>query len=515
MPDGVELLADRWYPTGAVTGIAPVILLRTPYGRRQMGMLGRLFAERGYQVVIQSCRGTFGSGGDWVPMRNEEADGRETLGWIAGQPWFDGKLATFGPSYLGLTQWAIARDPPHYLRAIALDITASNFRDAVVYPSGSFALETALTWLHQVEHQESGWLKVLSAQVASRRALRAAYDVLPVADADAAAVGRHVQFFQDWILHDAPGDTWWDPVDFGQQLGAVPPASLVGGWYDVFLPSQLDDYRALRAAGRTATLTIGPWSHISPGVFAAGLRDALELFDHQFSDNPSRLPHNAVRVFVMGARRWVVLADWPPPFEEQRWYLGPGGKLSRSLSDGTTPDRYRYDPANPTPGIGGPSLSMGNAGPKDQRKREERGDVLTYTSEALAADLTVIGPLNVELHVRSTLQHTDFLVRLCDVSPRGRSKNLSDGVVRLRPGDVTKAADGSMSLRIGMWPTSNTFKRGHRIRLQVSSGAHPLFIRNPGTGEPLGSATGLSIADQEIFHDAEHPSTLVLPVSPI
>ncbi|MBF6558135.1 MAG: CocE/NonD family hydrolase [Acidimicrobiales bacterium] len=157
-----------------------------------------------------------------------------------------------------------------------------------------------------------------------------------------------------------------------------------------------------------------------------------------------------MRVFVMGARRWVVLADWPPPFEEQLWYLGPGGTLSRSLSVGTMPDRYRYDPANPTPGIGGPSLNMGNAGPKDQRKREDRADVLTYTSEALTDDLTVIGPLNVELHVRSTLQHTDFFVRLCDVSPRGRSKNLSDGIVRLRPDVVTKAADGSMSLRIGM-----------------------------------------------------------------
>ena len=327
MPDGVDLLADRWYPTGTMTGSPPVILLRTPYGRRQWGMLGRLFAERGYQVVIQSCRGTFGSGGDWVPMRNEADDGRETLGWIADQPWFDGKLATFGPSYLGLTQWAIAQDPPSCLKAVARDVTASNFRDAVVYPSNSFALETALTWLHQVEYQEFGWMKVLGAQLASRRTLRAASGVLPVADADAAAVGRHVRFFQDWIVHENPGDTWWDPIDFGRQLEAVPPASLVGGWYDIFLPCQLDDYRALRAAGRSATLTIGPWSHVSPGVLAASLRDALKLFDDQLGDNPSRFPRNMVRIFVMGARRWVELADWPPPFEEQPWYLGPGGKL--------------------------------------------------------------------------------------------------------------------------------------------------------------------------------------------
>jgi hypothetical protein len=514
MPDGAELLADRWYPIGAVVNGAPIILLRTPYGRRQWSILGRIFAERGYQVVIQSCRGTFGSGGDWVPMRNEEADGRETLSWIADQPWFDGKLATFGPSYLGLTQWAIAQDPPDYLKAVALDVTASNFRDAVVYPSGSFALETALTWLHQLEHQERGWSKVLRAQLASRRALREAYQVLPVADADVAAVGRHVQFFQDWIAHETPGDPWWEPIDFGRQRGAVPPASLVGGWYDIFLPSQLDDYQALRAAGRSATLTVGPWTHVSPGVMAAGLRDGLKLFDDQLGDNPSRLPDNPARVFVMGARRWVGLADWPPPYVEQQWYLGPGGRLHRSQTAGSTPDRYRYDPADPTPGVGGPSLNWGSAGPKDQKKREGRADVLVFTSEALVEDLTVIGPVRAELHVRSTLEHTDFFVRLCDVSPRGRSKNLSDGIVRLRPGDVTKSADGSYWVRITMWPTANTFKRGHQVRLQVSSGAHPLFIRNTGTGEPLANGNGLCVADQEIFHDSEHPSSLVLPVSP-
>jgi hypothetical protein len=513
MPDGAELLADRWCPTRTAPDPAPVILLRTPYGRRQWGMLGRLFAERGYQVVIQSCRGTFGSGGDWVPFRNEEADGRATLEWIAGQPWFGGQLATFGPSYLGITQWALTHGSPAYWKAMALDVTASNVRDAVVYPSGAFALETALTWIYQVEHQEEGWLRILRAQRAGRRALRAASDVLPLADADGAAVGRHVQFFQDWIAHEKPGDTWWDPVDFGRYLEAGPAASLVGGWYDIFLPSQLDDYQALRAAGRDTTLTIGPWSHVSPGVIAASLRDGLKLFDDRVSDKPGRLGHKLVRIFVMGARRWVELADWPPPAEEQPWYLGAAGKLQRTPSVGGASDRYRYDPSDPTPGIGGPSLNWSNAGPKDQRRREDRADVLAYTSDALTADLTVIGSLSAQLHVRSTLEHTDFFVRLCDVSPKGRSRNLSDGIVRLRPGDVSKSADGSFSIRINMWPTANTFRRGHRVRLQVSSGAHPLFIRNAGTGEPLASATSLRVADQEILHDADHPSCVMLPVS--
>ena len=226
MADGAVLLADRWYPAGAGTQYPPVVLLRTPYGRRQAGMVGRLFGERGYQVVIQSCRGTFGSGGDWVPFRNEHSDGRATLDWIAAQPWFNGDLFTFGPSYLGLAQWALAEGAPTYLRAMALDVTASNFRDALVYPSGSFALETSLTWLLQLENQERGWRGALGALLSTRRALQAGYWALPVAHADMATVGRRVLFFQDWILHEGSGDSWWDPVDFGQQLEDMPPAAL-------------------------------------------------------------------------------------------------------------------------------------------------------------------------------------------------------------------------------------------------------------------------------------------------
>jgi len=514
MPDGVVLLADRWHPTDATGRRLPVILLRTPYGRRQWaGMIGRLFAERGYQVVIQSCRGTFGSGGDWVPFRNERTDGRATLDWIESQPWFSGRLATFGPSYLGLTQWAIAQDSPPYLKAMALDVTASNFRDAVVYPYECFALGTSLTWVQLLEYQEQGWLRLLRARRDDRRRLTASYDILPTADADTALVGRRVPFFQDWLEHEKPGDPWWEPVRFGGEFGDVPPSTLVGGWYDIFLPSQLDDYHALRSAGRNVRLTIGPWSHSSPGTIAASLRDGLEWFDGHLGEGSGRPPRNVVRLYVMGVRRWVEFPDWPPPSEEQLWYLGGGGSLRRSPPGDVPPDRYRYDPADPTPGIGGPSLDSNDAGPRDQHKREVRPDVLTFTSDVLAEDLTVVGPLSADLHVRSTLDNCDFFVRLCDVSPKGRSRNLSDGMARLRPGVLPRSPDGSFSIRIRMWSTANRFTRGHRIRLQVSSGAHPLFMRNPGTGEPLVTAAGLRVADQEILHDDEHLSCLRMPVT--
>jgi hypothetical protein len=516
MPDGVDLLADRWYPATLRVGSAPTVLLRSPYGRRQLGLVGRLFAERGYQVLIQSCRGTFGSGGDWVPMRNEQVDGRATLEWVAAQPWFDGQLFTFGPSYLGLTQWAVAEGAPDYVRAMALTVTSSRFRDAVVYPGGVFALETGIAWLHQLEHQERGTLNVVRAMRAAGTAVKDACAVLPLCDGDTAAIGRRAGFYQDWLNHDMPGDTWWDPVDFSRHLAEVPPSTLVGGWYDLFLPAQIADYEALRAAGREARLTIGPWTHASPRGMGEALHDGLEWFDAHVASGrahaPSASDRAPVRLFVMGDDHWAEFAEWPPPSDLQTWHLGSGGTLSPRADHGGSPDRYRYDPADPTPATGGPALNFKSAGPKDQQPREARPDVVTYTSPVLTEDLTVIGPLSVRLHLRSTLDDTDFFVRLCDVSAKGRSTNLSDGIVRLSPSNVAKDADWVFTAVIAMWPTANTFKAGHRIRLQVSSGAHPLFARNSGGGDPLATATKLHVADQEIWHDADHPSTLVLPV---
>jgi putative CocE/NonD family hydrolase len=513
MADGTRLLADRWYPALTTAGAPATVLLRSPYGRRQLGMVGRLFAERGYQVVIQSCRGTFGSGGRWVPMRNEQADGRDTLEWIAAQPWFDGRLVTFGPSYLGLTQWAVAEDAPDSLRAMALNVTSSNFRPAVVYPGGSFALETSLAWLWQLAHQELGLVSVVRSNLVGPHQVRAASGVLPLRDGDLPLVGRSEDFYQDWLVHDTPGDSWWDPIDFGRRLATVPPATLVGGWYDIFLPDQIADFQALRAAGRPVRLTIGKWHHASPGGFGMALRDGLEFFDEQLDNARARSRRATVRLFVMGANRWEDHADWPPPADRQNWYLGAAGRLSAEApADEVPPDRYRYDPADPTPGCGGPSLLAKNAGPKDQRSRESRADVVVFTSAALSRPLTVVGPLSVTLHVRSSLDDVDFFVRLCDVSPKGRSVNLSDGIVRLTAADLTRADDGTFVVTIGLWPTANMFRAGHRIRLQVSSGAHPLFARNTGSGEPLASAAGLRAADLEIWHDARHPSGLVLPV---
>jgi uncharacterized protein len=511
MPDGAVLLADRWYPTRQPAEL-PTILMRTPYGRRIMGPLGRLYAERGYQVVIQSCRGTFGSEGAFEPMRNERADGRATLEWVAGQPWFDGCVVTWGASYLGLTQWAVVEEVPPFVKALALHVTSSNFRDGVVYPGGSFALETALAWMHQIKHQELGFGKVVRAQLRSRRVLAAASVVLPLGKCDVATIGETAPFYQEWLEHSTPGDTWWDSIDFGRHLEHAPPASLVGGWYDIFLPTQVADYEALRDAGRSARLTIGPWHHNSVGLHGETIRDSLQWFDSQLGERRGKAQRATVRVFDMGTKQWEEFSQWPPVGESQRWYLGRWGTLGPEPPAESAPDRFHYNPHDPTPAVGGASLNIPNAGRKDQRRREHRHDVLTYTSPVLTEDLTVIGPLSVTLHLRSSLGNTDFHVRLCDVTPKGKSFNLSDGIVRLTPKSVRKRKDGSFTLEIPMWPTANTFRAGHRIRLHFAGGAHPLFARNAGTGEPLATGTNLRSADQEVFHDRARPSSVALPV---
>jgi putative CocE/NonD family hydrolase len=335
--DGAVLLADRWYAPDTV-GSAPVILMRSPYGRRQMGIFGRLFAERGYQVVIQSCRGTFGSSGPFVPFRFEEPDGVGTLEWIEAQPWYTGAIGTFGPSYLGIVQWAVADHADGHVQAMAMQVTAANARDAVVYPGGSFSMETGAVWIQQMEYQERSPLRFALVLAGTKRRLAKAYARLPLRDADLAAHGHHIDYYQEWLVHDQPDDPFWADLDFSQKLDRVPPCSHVAGWYDIFLPGQINDVVGLREAGRDARITIGPWSHMSPGAAAEGIRDALVIFDARLKGRTAPTPA-PFRIHVAGTDRWVDLESWPPPAVPTRWYL-QGGR-------GLATDRPRGGPAGP------------------------------------------------------------------------------------------------------------------------------------------------------------------------
>ena len=509
MRDGVTLRTDRYRGRG--DGAQPVIVMRSPYGRGGVWALAaRVFAERGYQVVLQSCRGTGGSGGDFNAYRHEVEDGLATLDWVEQQPWFSGRAATFGPSYLGIAQWAIATDPPSWLRAMAAPISSARVR-AFTYPGGTFSLDSTLSWLALLARQRRDERRGIRDQLAGRRALARAFTALPLRDADVAVTGARVPYYQDWLAR-MDDDAFWAPVEFDRHLESLTvPVAMVTGWYDMFLPAQLADHQVLQAAGLDVRLTIGPWKHTDPGLAGESLRDTLDWFGGHLLDRPNGPPRSRVRVFVGGVRRWLDVDEWPPPARSVRWHLHPGGMLHPRTPVGSAPDRFRYDPADPTPSVGG-SLLARSGGPRDNRALERRADVLVYTSAALVRDLEVIGPITADLRVQSSLEHTDYFVRLCDVEPSGRSINICDGLVRMTPATWQRGGDGVAAVEVQLWPAAHVFRRDHRVRVQVSSGAHPRFARNLGGGEPLATAVTMHVADQQIWHDPDHPSAIVLPI---
>ncbi|MEU9024403.1 CocE/NonD family hydrolase [Actinomadura sp. NPDC048394] len=515
MPDGVTLLADRYVPAGTRRPPA-TILVRTPYGRRGPAALanGLLFVPFGFQLVVQSARGTFGSGGEFDPLGSERDDGLATVAWLKEQPWFGGTFATYGASYLGYSAWAIAAEAGPELKAMSLQITASSFRDAA-YVGGSFALESTLTWT-DLTHRQQQPLGLLAATLLSRRrAVRAARSGLPLGELDVATGGEQMRFYQDLLTNHGTDAGYWDGRDFSGTVGDVEaPVTLLGGWYDVFLPWEIRDYLALRAAGRRPYLTIGPWWHTDARHGLVSFRETLAWFRAHLLGDPSGLRAEPVRLYVTGAGEWRHYRDWPPPgTRQERWHLHPGGGLGEDGPLPSKPSAYRFDPARPTPALGGPTL-LGSSRPVDNRPLERRPDVLVFTSPPLAEPLDVIGPVGADLFVRSDREHTDFVVRLCDVAPDGTSRNVCEGGLRL-PAFAEKPVGtaGVRRIAVDLWPTGHRFARGHRVRVHVASGAHPKVAANPGTGEPLATARRMVPADQEVFHDPDHPSAIILPIA--
>ena len=510
MDDGVSLLADIYHPAGVEP--APTVLMRSPYGRRSVGrLLGEVHARRGFRLVVESCRGTFGSGGTFRPQFDERADGLATLRWLQRQAWFNGRLAMSGPSYLGYVQWAIASDAGPALTALCPHITMSNLA-AHWYAGGSFSLDDAIGWTAMVSTQERRFAGLAQLFGIGARRVARHIDELPLLTLDERILGRRVPFWRDFVSHASLGDPFWAAADHSKRVADVRvPVAMVGGWYDIFLPLQLADHCSLAGAGNPPWLVIGPWTHTAPAGMGAQLRDSLDWFAAHLTGDRSRLRADPVRVYVMGAEEWRGFASWPPAgYAPEAWHLHAGGRLAREAPRVSEPDHYRYDPADPTPIAGGTLLSSA-AGRRDQRRTEARADVLTYTSDVLERDVEVIGEVAAELFVSSNQGHFDVFVRLCDVDERGRSTNVCDGIERIEPGRWRRRVDGVLTVHVALWPTAQRFRKGHRIRVQVSSGAHPRFARNLGTGEPLATGTTLRGSEQSIYHGPGRASAIVLP----
>ena len=505
--EGVTLLTDHYVPvTDRVRG---TILVRTPYGRGfpWAHLYGVAFAEQGFHVLLQSCRGTGGSTGRFEPFRNEAADGQATVAWLRGQDWFTGRLGTIGASYLGYVQLALAADPPPELKAAVVQVGLQD-PGAFVYPGGVFALANVLS-ATAATFSSQGILRLTRALVHLQLHYKRAARILPIKQACRQALGEPVPYLEQWLDHEDPGDTLWRDLRVDLARWRVPTA-LQGGWYDAVLDQTLAQYAELKANGCEVSLLVGPWSH-SSAFTGDGLRvisrQALAWMTERLAGDGGAedKPGAPVRVHVGGSAQWRDLEAWPPHDGSQAWYLNGGGALSRDDHDRTGSSSFRYNPADPTPSVGGQLLSP-EAGARDNRAVEARPDVLVFTSEPLAETLDVLGPVRAVLHLRASTGHAHVFVRLCDVDPQGRSRNVTDGILRLTPGVLAEEA-----VTVRMSSAAHHFAPGHRVRLQVSGGAHPRFARNTGTGEPLATATRLVPTDIELCHDQARPSALLLP----
>jgi hypothetical protein len=466
------------------------------------------------QVVMQSCRGTFGSQGTFRPFFDELNDGEDTVRWMERQPWFSGKLALWGISYLGNTAWAVARSgAASKVNALGLHVTLTNFRDRT-YAFDGFTLMSCVDWTATMVHiLRTGGMHPLASMLGRRKmkALSArAVATVPLRKADQILAPEGVSWWQDWMDHAEPGDEWWDAIDYGAAAQTIPPSVMVGGWYDIFLPFQLRDFAAAQGAGRDVRITIGPWTHAAlPGMLES-LRQSMALFQDRFGISSPISPKPRVRLFLMGAKEWREYSCWPPPNAVPRTlYLRPSGGLASDPPVSESESSFDYDPADPTPSFYGATLE-GSRGSGDMAELERRSDVLIFTAEPVASNVDVIGPVSAEIFLLSNTQHTDLYLCFCDVPPDGRSTNVCDGYRRLRPDG--SAADAARKVRIEFWPTAYRFKRGHRMRIIVASGAHPRYSRNPGSGEPLGDATTLVVAHQRILHGPQHPSAITVAV---
>ncbi|WNG89601.1 CocE/NonD family hydrolase [Mycobacterium sp. ITM-2016-00317] len=504
MRDGVELVADHYAPrTDAPAG---TLLIRGPYGRGFpfAALFGSVYAARGYHVVFQSVRGTYGSGGQFDPFVNEVDDGADTAAWLRDQPWFTGTFATIGLSYLGFTQWALLTDPPPELTAAVITVGPDDV-SGPRWGTGSFGLNDFLGWSELVGHQEDpNRLRALVRQTGAQRRVTAASLDLPLGAASRRLLGDGAPWFESWLDHPDGDDPFWTRVRLRDALArAEVPVLLLTGWQDLFVEQTVEHYRMLSGRGVPTGLTVGPWTHgqIMTKGAPTVLRESLDwLATHLGGAAPQR--RSPVRIHLAG-RGWLELPDWPPVMPELVLHPAPGGGLAPVAPGDGHSATFVYNPADPTPTVGGRLLSP-VGGYRDDTELARRADVLTFTGTALAADLYVVGVPVLELAHSCANPHNDVFVRISQVDADGRSRKVSDGYVASAPDSGT--------VRVELDPVAWTFPAGSRIRVLIAGGSHPRFLRNLGTGEPVATATTFATARHTVHLGAG--TRLALPAGP-
>ena len=561
LPDGTVLRSTVYRPADGEP--CPVLLTRTPYGR-DLAVNSAYFnpttvAAAGYVVIMQDCRGRFGSDGEFHPSVHEASDGAATVEWAARLPYSNGSVGMWGRSYFAETQWRAASLAPAGLAALAPGISAGgNANNGSLYRGGAVELGCRFSWGHasasanelarefadDPERQGKEFQSWLDLDRSFSDGT--AFNVLPLRDLSP----RLGTFMNRHILPSAgetPGNSFthlWDDTS----AKPVPlPTLHIGGWFDIFSPSTLSQYAMQLEHSRTGAapaprLIMGPWTHtnftggyadVNFGLNAAaavmnGLGDLSGLqrawFDAVLKDQPERIGHiPAVLLYFMGENQWRGFEEMPSPGSHRNWFLGAEGSLLNApASSGSV--EYDYDPLDPVPTVGGATMIHGAfpAGPAKQHAVEARADVLTFTTEEFDEPVTLFGEVSATFFAASTAVDTDFVVRLCRVSPDGTSLNLADGIVRaswrdshagtglFQPGHEPSLIEPGRAYEytVSLWQTAYTFSPGDRLRVQVTSSCHPRWDRNLNTGRLAYDSAETMVARQTILFGHDHPSRL-------
>ncbi|OFX39686.1 MAG: X-Pro dipeptidyl-peptidase [Bacteroidetes bacterium GWA2_40_15] len=548
MSDGVTLYADLYLP--AEPGRYPTIVSSTPYGVQRDGSHEMFvkFAQHGYAVVYFDVRGRYESEGKWEPFRNEAKDGYESIEWAAVQSFSNGKVATYGGSYVGHNQWAAASQAPPHLVVAFPSLASTNIYANWITMGGAFRLSFNYGWgvvrmpdrimLPQYWHTESYMPENLRYDNVLMH--------LPLKDMDLQFEGSPVQHYRDWLKHESYDD-YWKAISDEERFNKIKvPTQTLGGWFDIFLMGTINGFTGMKKNGATpearngARMIIGPWGHgptqtfggvdFTPAATLDMFRFHMRLYDYYLKGiNTGIENEKPVQLFYMGINKWRGETDWPVPGTQYReFYLNSKGSANSVRGNGSlsfekpaesASDTYYYDPLKPVPTTGGnnccgtPTLP----GPQDQRPLERREDILVYTSEYLNDTITVAGPVKMKLHAATDGTDTDWMIKLVDVYPNGYAMPVSEGILRarFRSGlDKMKllTPNQTYEYEIEMTGTANSFLPGHRIRIDITSSNFPQFDRNPNTGEPLGSSPKTRVAKQTIFHGGTNLSHIILPV---
>ncbi|MCJ7490242.1 MAG: CocE/NonD family hydrolase [Thermoplasmata archaeon] len=537
MRDDVRLYADIYLPKAS--GRYPAIMTRLPYGKSGysswIAVYGRFWARRGYAFVAQDVRGKFKSEGDWDPFVNEVNDGHATIEWISQQPWCDGNIGAIGESYMGYTCWAAGLSGHPNLKCIAPGMTATDVYGVWAFRRGAFCLQTMSSWVIPEESRKS------------QNYMRLDPWTLPLGSLGDSAGLRSSQYM-DWLRHPWR-DSSWDRMNLHDRLKDISvPVLHMGGWLDVFLEGTLDDWERVKAASnREASsnqwLVLGPNDHGSttnasrrlgrvdlgpaePDPFYDRIKDFFDCWlkgaDNGFGGTPR------VRYFVIGENAWREDDAWPPPgIRPIDYYLHSNGDANTLNGNGilsTVPqgaepaDGYVYDPRNPATVSLDSDLWNIARHLNDRRSVERRDDVLVYTSSELKQDTEITGPITATIFASTSAIDTDFMVTLVDVFPDGYAQMIQEGVVRAsyRRSDREPSMvqpNEAQEYRISLRSTSYVVKKGHSIRIEVTSSDFNRYNRNLNTGEEIGVGTSIVTAHQQVFHDEGCPSRVTLPLA--